>query len=174
MAMSVPAAGGQPQDPMSEPRPPFRSALIQDRRVLDVLDEMYERERHIDWGAYAHHPGPHHHTGTGFSLSPEQGDQLYLLVRYGQARSVVEFATSLGFSTIFLAAAVRDSGQGQVYTAEIVPEKVRQARENIARAGLEEYVTFFEGDARESLASVPEGATSLSSTDGRRRSRSTS
>lgn len=138
-------------------RPPFRSRLIQDRRVLGVLDELYERERHIDWETYAHHPDPRRHTETGFSLSPEQGDQLYLLVRYGRARHVVEFATSLGFSTLFLAAALRDSGgQGRVYTAELVPEKAQQARENVSRAGLGDHVTVLEGDARTTLGSVPD------------------
>ncbi|MEW2223310.1 class I SAM-dependent methyltransferase [Streptomyces sp. NPDC006990] len=148
--------GGQLADSMRQPRPPFRSGLIRDQRVLDVLDELYERERHINWETYPHHPDPHHHTGTGFSLSPEQGDQLYLLVRYGLAHTVVEFATALGFSTLFLAAALRDAGKGMVYTAELVPEKVQQARENIARAGLEDYVTLFEGDARDTLASAPQ------------------
>ncbi|WP_019359827.1 O-methyltransferase [Streptomyces sp. AA1529] len=147
---------GRFADSMRRPRPPFRSALIRDQRVLDVLDELYERERHINWETYAHHPDPHHHTGTGFSLSPEQGDQLHLLVRYGRAHTVLEFATSLGFSTLFLAAALKDAGQGMVYTAELVPEKAQQARENIARAGLEDYVTLLEGDARDTLASVPE------------------
>ncbi|RFU82633.1 hypothetical protein DY218_31830 [Streptomyces triticagri] len=138
-------------------RPPFHSRLITDPGVLGVLDELYERERHINWEAYAHDPDPFQHSGTGFSLSPEQGDQLYLLVRHGQARHVVEFATSLGFSTIFLAAALRDGGRGRVYTAELVPEKAAQARENLARAGLGDYVTVLEGDARETLAAVPDG-----------------
>ncbi|MEK8174441.1 hypothetical protein NKH77_51870 [Streptomyces sp. M19] len=66
-----------------------------------MLDELYERERRINWETYAHHPDPRQHAETGFSLSPEQGDQLYLLVRHGRARHVVEFATSLGFSTLF-------------------------------------------------------------------------
>lgn len=152
---------GTGQEPDPHPvlveRPPFHSRLIKDERVLGVLDELYERERRINWETYAHHPDPRRHARTGFSLSPEQGDQLYLLVRYGQARHVVEFATSLGFSTLFLAAAVRDSGQGRVYTAELVPEKAAQARENLSRAGLGDHVTFLEGDARETLASVPEG-----------------
>ncbi|MFD0312277.1 O-methyltransferase [Streptomyces sp. NPDC127119] len=143
-------------DSMWVERPPFHSRVIKDERVLRVLDELYERERRINWGEYAHHPDPRHHAATGFSLSPEQGDQLYLLIRHGRARRVVEFATSLGFSTLFLAAAVRDGGGGRVYTAELVPEKVEQARENIARAGLADHVTFFEGDACETLAAAPE------------------
>ncbi|MEK8174442.1 class I SAM-dependent methyltransferase [Streptomyces sp. M19] len=43
-----------------------------------------------------------------------------------------------------------------MYTAELVPEKVAQARENVARAGLSDYVTFFEGDARTTLGSAPD------------------
>lgn len=133
------------------------SRMITDPRVLAVLDELYERERHIDWTDYTWHPDPHRHAETGFSLSPEQGDQLYLLARHGRASNVVEFATSLGFATIYLAAAVRDSGGGTVRTAELVPEKAERARANIERAGLGEYVEFLVGDARQTLAGVPDG-----------------
>lgn len=133
------------------------SKMITDARVLAVLDDLYEQERHIDWHTYDWHPDPHRHAGTGFSLSPEQGDQLYLLARYGRAGNVVEFATSLGFSTIYLATAVRDAGGGIVRTAELVPEKAELARANIERAGLGEFVEVLVGDARETLADVPDG-----------------
>lgn len=146
-------------------REPHSSRMIGDPRVLTVLEELYEQERHIDWGAYDWHPDPHRHAGTGFSLSPEQGDQLYLLARYGRARTVVEYATSLGFATIYLAAAVRDAGGGMVHTAELVPEKVERARANLERAGLAEHVTFHVGDARETLAEVP-GQIDLALIDG--------
>ena len=139
------------------PRDAHSSSMITDPQVLAVLDELYERERHIEWAEYAWHADPHRHAETGFSLSPEQGDQLYLLARYGRARNVVEFATSLGFATIYLAAAVRDAGGGTVRTAELVPEKAERARANIERAGLGEYVEFLVGDARETLTSVPDG-----------------
>ncbi|MGO1510508.1 MAG: O-methyltransferase [Actinomycetaceae bacterium] len=138
-------------------RDAHHSRMITDPKVLAVLDELYEQERHIDWRAYDWHPDPHRHAGTGFSLSPEQGDQLYLLARYGRASNVVEFATSLGFSTLYLATAVRDAGGGLVRTAELVPEKAEQARANIERAGLGEFVEVLVGDARETLAGVPDG-----------------
>src|SRR4051812_30833009 len=44
------------------------------------------------------------------AVSPETGRLLYLLARTGGARNVVEFGTSFGVSTLFLAAAVRDNG----------------------------------------------------------------
>lgn len=139
------------------PRPEFSSELITDERVFAVLHELYEQERHIEWGGYEYSLDPYAHPETGFSMSPEQGDQLYLLARYGRATNVVEFATSLGFSTIFLAAALKEAGAGVVYSAELVPSKVDQARKNIDRAGLSEHVEILEGDARETLARVPDG-----------------
>ncbi|MGO3327413.1 O-methyltransferase [Gordonia sp. (in: high G+C Gram-positive bacteria)] len=139
------------------PRPEFSSELITDERVFTVLHELYEQERHIEWDGYEYGLDPYAHPETGFSMSPEQGDQLYLLARYGRATNVVEFATSLGFSTIFLAAALKEAGAGVVYSAELVPSKVDQARKNIDRAGLSEHVEILEGDARETLARVPDG-----------------
>ena len=87
----------------------------------------------------------------GFNIRPEQGEFVYLLCRSMQARRVAEFATSLGFSTVHLAAAVRDNGGGLVIGSEIVPEKVRAARRNLVGAGLEALVEVREGDAIETL-----------------------
>jgi predicted O-methyltransferase YrrM len=87
----------------------------------------------------------------GFNIRPEQGELIYLLCRAMRARRVAEFATSLGFSAIYLAAAVRDNGGGVVIGSELVPEKVKAARRNLAGAGLDSWVEIREGDALETL-----------------------
>ena len=87
-------------------------------------------------------------------IEPDQGNFLYLLGRSINAKNIVEFGTSFGISTIYLAAAVRDNGGGTVIGTEIVPEKVIQARQNIAEAGLENYVDIRQGDARETLQNL--------------------
>ncbi|RYG70911.1 methyltransferase [bacterium] len=87
----------------------------------------------------------------GFSITPEQGDLIYLLCRSMGATRVAEFATSLGFSAIYLAAAVRDNGGGLVIGSELVPEKVKNARRNLTDAGLDHLVEVREGDALETL-----------------------
>ena len=87
-------------------------------------------------------------------IEPDQGNFLYLLARSINAKNIVEFGTSFGISTIYLAAAVRDNGGGTVIGTEIVPEKVIQARQNIAEAGLENYVDIREGDAKETLQNL--------------------
>jgi predicted O-methyltransferase YrrM len=88
-------------------------------------------------------------------VTPEFGHLLYALVRTSRAKTVVEFGTSFGISTIFLASALRDNGRGKVITTEFEPEKAARAKKNLASAGLEEWVEFRIGDALETLAAAP-------------------
>jgi predicted O-methyltransferase YrrM len=88
-------------------------------------------------------------------VSPEAGRLLYALVRASRPATVVEFGTSFGISTVYLAAAVRDNGTGRVVSTELSPAKVAQARANLAEAGLADQVTILEGDALETLADLP-------------------
>src|SRR5262249_40621573 len=76
---------------------------------------------------------------------------LYVLVLTRRPRTVVEFGASLGVSTIYLAAAVRDAGEGRVVTTEFQPEKARLASANLAEAGLGDLVELRVGDALETL-----------------------
>ncbi|MBK1880817.1 class I SAM-dependent methyltransferase [Luteolibacter pohnpeiensis] len=86
----------------------------------------------------------------------EFGKLLYSLARTTHAKTIVEFGTSFGVSTIFLAAALRDNGGGKLITTEYDAEKSEQARRNLAATGLEEWVDFRVGDARESLTDSPD------------------
>jgi predicted O-methyltransferase YrrM len=83
------------------------------------------------------------------------GNLLYSLARSTKAKTVVEFGTSFGISTIFLASAIRDNGSGKVITTEFEPEKAAQAKRNLAAAGLEQWVEFRVGDALETLSDPP-------------------
>jgi predicted O-methyltransferase YrrM len=85
------------------------------------------------------------------SVSRAGGELLYLLARTVKARTVVEFGTSFGISTLYLASAVRDNGGGQVITTELQADKARSARESFAAAGLSDLIELRLGDARETL-----------------------
>lgn len=87
-------------------------------------------------------------------VSREAGVLLYSLARARRARTIVEFGTSFGISTIYLAAALRDAGGGQLITSELEPSKVARARDHLRRAGLLEWVEFRTGDALETLAGL--------------------
>jgi predicted O-methyltransferase YrrM len=86
------------------------------------------------------------------AVSPETGVLLYMLARAIGARSIVEFGTSFGVSTLHLAAALRDNGGGRLISTEFEPSKIVHARENLAAAGLSDLVEIREGDALVTLA----------------------
>jgi len=91
------------------------------------------------------------------AVSRETGMLLYMLARSIGARSIVEFGTSFGLSTLHLAAALRDNGGGLLITTEFEPSKVARAQANLAAGGLADLVEFREGDALETLsADLPE------------------
>lgn len=88
-------------------------------------------------------------------ISAEAGKLLYAVIRASRPETVVEFGTSFGISTIYLAAAVTDNGTGHVLTTELSSKKVRAAGANLREADVEAAVTILEGDALETLADVP-------------------
>lgn len=86
------------------------------------------------------------------AISRETGVLLYMLARSGGARTIVEFGTSFGISTLHLAAALRDNGGGRVITSEFEPSKVARARENLTAGGLIDLVEIRVGDALQTLS----------------------
>lgn len=99
------------------------------------------------------------------ALSPKQGTLAYMIARSIGARRVVEFGTSFGISTIYLAAAVRDNGGGVVIGSELQPTKLERARAHLAEAGLGDVAEIRAGDARETLKD-PGGTVDLVLLDG--------
>jgi len=87
-------------------------------------------------------------------ISADAGNLLYALARAIRPETVVEFGTSYGISTLYLAAAVADNGTGQVFTTELSKKKVTAARANLDDAGVGNAVTILSGDALETLADV--------------------
>jgi predicted O-methyltransferase YrrM len=79
------------------------------------------------------------------------GELLYVLVLNRSAARIVEFGTSFGASTIYLAAAIRDAGAGHLVTTELDTEKAQNARRNLADAGLADVVELRVGNALETL-----------------------
>jgi predicted O-methyltransferase YrrM len=88
-------------------------------------------------------------------ISADGGKLLYALARSARPDTVVEFGSSFGISTMYLAAAVTDNGHGHVLSTELSERKIAAARANLAEAGLGAAVTILPGDARQTLAGVP-------------------
>ncbi|GAA0957781.1 class I SAM-dependent methyltransferase [Kribbella koreensis] len=139
---------------------------LQSPAVQKVLDRLFEDAKRDD---DVRSPG-----GDGFSyesataqeradalagiympISAAGGALLYSLVRAARPTTVVEFGTSYGISTIYLAAAVADNGIGQVLTTELSETKIAAAQANLTEAGVANQVKILPGDALTTLADVP-------------------
>lgn len=112
-----------------------------DKMVADLLAEERADYRAV-YRSYA---------DNFLAISPDYGRFLYMMARARNATRIVEFGTSMGVSTIYLAAALRDNGGGQLIGSEFEPAKVARARNNLAAAGLADLVEIREGDALETL-----------------------
>jgi predicted O-methyltransferase YrrM len=86
------------------------------------------------------------------AVSRETGALLYMLARSLRARTIVEFGTSFGISTLHLAAALRDNGGGRLITSEFEPSKAARARDHLTAGGLIDLVEIREGDALKTLS----------------------
>jgi predicted O-methyltransferase YrrM len=86
------------------------------------------------------------------AISRETGALLYMLARGCGARTIVEFGTSFGISTLHLAAALRDNGGGRLISSEFEPSKVARARDHLTAGGLIDLVEIREGDALQTLS----------------------
>lgn len=68
------------------------------------------------------------------------------------AKYVLEIGTSIGYSTMFLAEAVRENtgnaaSKGHVYAMESHAGRAQMARENLGRSGLNDFITLIEKHA---------------------------
>jgi predicted O-methyltransferase YrrM len=149
--------------------------LILDSRIEAVLDRLYAQSASqneemmsyftaraaagdIDWNAFDERANQFL-SDKLVALDREKAEYCYLVCRALRATRVVEAGTSFGASTLFLAAAVRDTiradgGDGIVIGTEYEPEKAKAARANFAEAGLSDLIDLREGDLRETLPDV--------------------
>jgi len=81
------------------------------------------------------------------NLEPATAELLHILVRATHRQSILEIGTSNGYSTIWLAHAMRAGSNGRLVSIERNPAKLEMARENLQRAGLLNSVTLVEGEA---------------------------
>jgi predicted O-methyltransferase YrrM len=119
-------------------------------RDEEAKERVRAREAQLGQRVYGHERADLY-GNAHLSITPQVGDLLYVLATAQQATTIVEFGASRGFSTIYLTAALRDIGAGSIISTEFQPEKARQARANLAEAGLSHLVELREGDAFETL-----------------------
>lgn len=87
-------------------------------------------------------------------VSPTQGKLLYLLAKIKGAKNILEIGTLGGYSSIWLARALPETGK--VYTLEIEPEYAKVAIKNIHNAGCSSKVEVIVGKALDTLPTLKE------------------
>ena len=133
---------------------------LHDPRVRRVLDALHAESDVVDPPLLAAAEGKDLTERTALldrafiPVSPDAGRLLYALVRGAAPGTAVEFGTSFGISTIYMAAAIRDRGHGTVVTTELHAGKAEKARHYIKEAGLLEMVDLRVGDALDTLKGI--------------------
>jgi predicted O-methyltransferase YrrM len=108
-------------------------------RLRALLEELEERGRAYD-------AGETDHSKKMLNLDPETARLAHILTRSSGAKRILEIGTSNGYSAIWLASAVAETG-GRLITIDVSAEKQAMARENLQRAGLLERVELVLGKA---------------------------
>ncbi|MFB2862056.1 O-methyltransferase [Aeromonas sp. MdU4] len=94
------------------------------------------------------------------NITSDTGQLLAVLVQTRGAQTVLEIGTSNGYSTLWLAEAVRRL-EGHVTTIERDDEKRILAHDNFQRAGMEPWITLLAGDAGALLPTLPQAGYQL-------------
>ena len=106
-----------------------------DKKVQNVIRQVAELRDQVD---------------DHWMVPDDEAVVLAQLVRAGRCRLICEIGTSYGFSTLHLAAAVRETGGG-LHSFDINPKKIDAARRHLEAAGLIDTCTLHLGDAIELL-----------------------
>lgn len=115
---------------------------------IEILARLHERDRQ------ERREGAREPLGVR-ALAPPVAQLLYLLILEKSAKTIVEFGTSHGYSTLHLAAAADRTG-GHVYTVDAMREKTTFATENLRAAGLLHRVTLATSEGSDFVGSLPD------------------
>lgn len=114
-----------------------------ERQLIALLDELHSH-------GVTHDAGKPDRLDRLRNLEPDTAALLAVLVRATAARRVLELGTSNGYSTLWLADAVRTNG-GRLTSVEIDADRSSQAARNLGRAGLDHVVELRVQDAADAL-----------------------
>ena len=106
-------------------------------QVLQEVDERC-REQHIPM------------------LGHEKAEFLANLVRKARPNLIVECGTAIGYSGLWMVAALKSAGEGRLITVEIDTGRAHEAQENFRRANVQDLIDARIGDAAEVLKTIRE------------------
>lgn len=126
-------------------------------KVSDTITELYIDSRNdkvkMMKGAVKSLLGkmqPSNFEDVYLSISSDQGEHLTKLILQHKLKNIVEFGTSFGISTLFLAQGAMETG-GHIITTELLESKAKRAIENFKKAEVHDIIEVRIGDAMDTL-----------------------
>jgi predicted O-methyltransferase YrrM len=86
------------------------------------------------------------HLNNNWCIGEQTGRLLYLMAQTSGAKSVLEIGTSIGYSTLWLAAGVLGNN-GHIHTLDASAERQQEAKQHFTDAGVSSIITCHTGDA---------------------------
>jgi predicted O-methyltransferase YrrM len=134
MSPSIPKPGSKPEQKLD----PKLKELLSEMERFGIENDQRETDRKRKM----------------LNLEPATAELLHILVRAAHRHSILEIGTSNGYSTIWLAHAMRAGTNGRLVSIERNHAKVEMARQNLQRAGLLNSVVLFEGEASDEVKTL--------------------
>ncbi|MDF4222324.1 class I SAM-dependent methyltransferase [Maribacter sp. M208] len=98
---------------------------------------------------------PIHFKDTYLAISKKQGEDIVHLIKENGIKNMVEFGSSFGISTLYLAEGILETN-GSIVTTELIDSKAKKAIENFKNAGVDHLIEMRIGDAMETLKGYAE------------------
>tara|TARA_R110001592_G_C13193089_1_gene753858 strand:+ start:99586 stop:100227 length:642 start_codon:yes stop_codon:yes gene_type:complete len=126
-------------------------------QIEQIIHQLYEKTRFDKVKAFkgvaksAFRPmQPLDFKDVALSISKEQGEHLKELIIKDGHKNIVEFGTSFGISTLFLAQGALET-RGHIITTELIQSKAERAINSFKEAGVNHIIETRIGDAMETL-----------------------
>ena len=97
-----------------------------------------------------------------WNIDPEVGALFSMFIRAGRYKNALELGTSNGYSSIWLARALKEN-DGRLVTIEYFSHRIEMAKKNIEDCGLHEHVTFLKGKALKIVSTLHPAVYNISS-----------
>lgn len=91
-----------------------------------------------------------------WNISPASANFLNMLIKISGVKKVVEVGTSNGYSGIWIAKALKETG-GRLTTIEYYEKRIVLAQENFKKCGVDQIINIIQGSACEVLETIDFG-----------------
>jgi predicted O-methyltransferase YrrM len=122
-----------------------------DTKLLDLLESLHQ-------AGVEHDAGQSDRLLRRRNLEPDSAALLAVVLRAMHVRTMVEIGTSNGYSTIWFADVLRATGGEPLLSVDLDGDVQREAAENLARAGLSDYVELRQADGGAVLGELADGS----------------